>query len=46
MQDITHQHIGQFIENDISDYLEHSEVHFGKYWDAEKRRKRIEEYIR
>ena len=29
--------------DDISDYLEHSEVHFGKYWDAEKRRKRIED---
>ena len=25
--------------DDISDYLEHSEVHFGKYWDAEKKRK-------
>ena len=29
--------------DDISDYLEHSEVHFGKYWDAEKKRKRIED---
>ena len=28
--------------DDIDDYLEHSEVHFGKYWDAENRRKKIE----
>lgn len=29
-------------EDDIDDYLEHSEVHFGKYWDAEERRTKIE----
>ncbi len=29
-------------EDDVDDYVEHSEVHFGKYWDAEKRRKKIE----
>ena len=28
--------------DDINDYLEHSEVHIGKYWDAEKRRNKIE----
>ena len=28
--------------DDIDDYTEHSEVHFGKYWDAEKRRIKIE----
>ena len=28
--------------DDIDDYVEHSEVHFGKYWDAEIRRNRIE----
>ena len=28
--------------DDIDDYLEHSEVHFGKYWDAEIRRNKIE----
>ena len=28
--------------DDVDDYVEHSEVHFGKYWDAEKRRKKIE----
>ena len=28
--------------DDIDDYLEHSEVHFGKYWDAENRRNKIE----
>lgn len=27
---------------DIDDYIEHSEVHFGKFWDAEKRRNKIE----
>ena len=26
----------------IADYLEHSEVHIGKFWDAEKRRNKIE----
>lgn len=31
----------QYID-DIDDYLEHSEVHFGKYWDAENRRNKIE----
>ena len=29
-------------KDDIDDYLEHSEVHFGKFWDAEKRRNKIE----
>lgn len=29
-------------KDDVEDYIEHSEIHFGKYWDAEKRRKRIE----
>ena len=28
--------------DDVDDYIEHSEVHFGKYWDAEKRRTKIE----
>lgn len=28
--------------DDVDEYLEHSEVHFGKYWDAEKRRNKIE----
>lgn len=28
--------------DDVGDYIEHSEVHFGKYWDAEKRRNKIE----
>lgn len=28
--------------DDIDEYLEHSEVHFGKYWDAENRRNKIE----
>lgn len=28
--------------DDIDNYLEHSEVHFGKYWDAENRRNKIE----
>lgn len=28
--------------DDIDDYLEHSEVHFGKFWDAEQRRNKIE----
>lgn len=28
--------------DDIDDYLEHSEIHFGKYWDAENRRNKIE----
>lgn len=29
-------------KDDIEDYIEHSEVHFGKFWDAEKRRTKIE----
>lgn len=29
-------------KDDIEDYLEHSEVHFGKFWDAEQRRTKIE----
>ena len=29
-------------EDNVDDYIEHSEVHFGKYWDAEKRRNKIE----
>lgn len=29
-------------KDDITDYLEHSEVHIGKFWDAEKRRDKIE----
>lgn len=28
--------------DDVDDYIEHSEVHFRKYWDAEKRRTKIE----
>ena len=28
--------------DDVDYYIEHSEVHFGKYWDAEKRRNKIE----
>ena len=28
--------------DDIDDYMEHSEVHFGRYWDAEDRRNKIE----
>ena len=28
--------------DDVDDFIEHSEVHFGKYWEAEKRRNRIE----
>ena len=28
--------------DDVDDYIEHSEVHFGKYWDAKKRRNQIE----
>lgn len=28
--------------DDIDDYLEHCEVHFGKFWDAEIRRNKIE----
>ena len=28
--------------DDVDDFTEHSEVHFGKYWDAEKRRIKIE----
>lgn len=34
-------HKSQYTD-DIDDYLEHSEVHFGKYWDAENRRNKIE----
>ena len=28
--------------DDIDEYLKYSEVHFGKYWDADKRRMKIE----
>ncbi len=28
--------------DDVDDFTEHSEVHFGKFWDAEKRRSKIE----
>lgn len=28
--------------DDVEDYIQHSEVHFGMYWDAEKRRNKIE----
>ena len=42
MQDIIDQHINQKYTDDIDEYLEHSEVHFGKFWDAEKRRNKIE----
>ena len=28
--------------DDVDDYVEHSEVHFGKFWDAKKRRTKIE----
>jgi hypothetical protein len=34
-------HKSQYTD-DIDDYLEHSEIHFGKYWDAENRRNKIE----
>ena len=37
MQVIIHQHISLYIKDDITDYLEHSEVHIGKFWDAEKK---------
>lgn len=30
------------MNGNINDYLEHSEVHIGKYWDEEKRRSIIE----
>ena len=29
-------------KDDLEDYTDHSEIHFGKYWDAEKRRSKIE----
>lgn len=29
-------------KDDVDDFVEHSEIHFGKYWDAEKRRTKIE----
>ena len=29
-------------KDDVEEYLQHSEVHFGQFWDAEKRRNRIE----
>lgn len=29
-------------KDNVEQYKEHSEVHFGKYWDAEKRRSKIE----
>lgn len=29
-------------KDDVNDYTEHSEIHIGKYWDAEKRRNKIE----
>lgn len=29
-------------KDDVDDFLEHSEIHFGKFWDAEKRRNKIE----
>ena len=32
---------GNYADN-VNDYIEHSEIHFGKYWDAEKRRNKIE----
>lgn len=32
--------------DDVNDYLEHSEIHFGKYWDAEKRRNKIEKIFK
>lgn len=32
---------GNYID-DVDDYIEHSEVHFGKFWDAENRRNKIE----
>ena len=28
--------------DDVDDYVEHSEVHFGKFWDGKKRRTKIE----
>lgn len=32
---------GNYID-DVDDFVEHSEIHFGKYWDAAKRRTTIE----
>lgn len=29
-------------KDDVKDYTEHSEIHFGKFWDADKRRNMIE----
>lgn len=29
-------------KDDVDEYIGHSEIHFGKYWDAEKRRNTIE----
>ena len=29
-------------KDDVDEYVEHSEVHFGKFWDAAKRRNKIE----
>lgn len=29
-------------KDDVDDFVEHSEIHFGKYWDAAKRRNTIE----
>lgn len=33
-------------KDDIDDYLKHSEIHFGKFWDAEKRRSKIEKIFK
>ncbi len=32
--------------DDVDDYLEHSEVHIGKFWDAGKRRNKIEKIFK
>ncbi len=29
-------------KDDVNDYTEHSEIHIGRFWDAEKRRNKIE----
>ena len=32
--------------DDVDDYTNHCEVHFGKFWDAEKRRNKIEKIFK
>lgn len=33
-------------EDDVNDYTSHSEVQFGQYWDAKKRRDKIEKIFK